>query len=124
MRMLLESRPSDAFSSILANDILVYVSISVMVAATCLVIYALAGILDWSSNKSLPGVVQSSAFNILFVSSVMAIAFLLLRGIDLIGLFAMAIGPIVWVVEDYALVVAVGLASAITLMVVQWLRAG
>jgi hypothetical protein len=94
MRMLLESSPSDAFSSILANDIFVYVSFGVMVAATCLVIYTLARILDWSSNKPLPRVVHSSAFNVLFVSSVIAIALLLLRGIDFIGSFAMAMGPL------------------------------
>jgi hypothetical protein len=122
MRMILESNSSDIFPSSLANDIFVYISFSVMVATTCFVIYALAGILAWSSNKPLPRVIQGSAFNILFVSSVMAIAFLLLRGTDLIGLFAMAIEPIMWIVEDYAPVVAVGLSSTIMVIVVKWVR--
>jgi hypothetical protein len=100
----------------------VYVSFSLMVIMTTFTIYALARILDWSSNKPLPRVIQSSAFNILFVSSVMVIAFLLLRGIELIGLFARATEPIVWIVEDYVPVVAVGLGSTIMVIVVKWLR--
>ena len=52
----------------------------------------------------------------------MAIAFLLLRGADLIGLFAMATEPIMWIVEDYAPVVAVALGSTIMVIVVKWVR--
>lgn len=122
--MLLESNSTDKFSSIMANDIPVYLSLSIMIATTGLVYYLLATVLDWSSSKPLPRVVQSSAFNFLFVSSVVAITILLLRGIDLIGLFSIATEPIVWIVHDYVPVVAVGLASSIMLIVVQWLRAG
>ena len=122
MRMLFESSSIDTLPSTMANEISVYMSLSIMVVTTGLAYYVLARILDWSSNKPLPRVIQSSAFNILFVSSVMAIAFLLLRGIDLIGLFARATEPIVWIVEDYVPVVAVGLGSTIMVIVVKWLR--
>jgi hypothetical protein len=120
MRMLLENGSTDTFSSIMANDIPVYVSFSIMVATTGLVYYLLARILDWSSYKPLPRIFQSSAFNVLFVGSIMAIAILLLRGIDLIGLFAKVGKSVVCgLVVGYAPVVAVGLASAVTLIVVR-----
>jgi hypothetical protein len=54
----------------------------------------------------------------------MVTAILLLLGIDLIRIFAMATEPIVWIVEDYGLLIAVGLASTIMLIVVKRLRAG
>jgi hypothetical protein len=124
MRMLLENGSTDTFSSVMANDIPVYVSFSIMVVTTGLVYYALVRILDWSSYKPLPRVFQSSTFNVLLVSSVMVTAILLLLGIDLIRMFAMATEPIVWIVEDYGPLIAVGLASTIMLIVVKRLRAG
>ena len=124
MRTLLESSSIDPFSSTMANDISVYASFIIMVVTTGLVYYALVRILDWSSKKPFPRVFQSSAFNFLFVSSLMAIAIILLRGIDLIGMFAMATEPIVWIAEDYAPLIAVGLATATVLIVVKRLRAG
>jgi hypothetical protein len=124
MRMLLENGPIDAFSSIMSNDISLYVSLSIMLVTSGLVYYALLRILDWSSNNPFPRVVQGSAFNFLFVSSLMTIAILLLRGIDLIRMFAMATEPIAWIVEDYGPLVAVGLASAIVLIIVKRPRAG
>jgi hypothetical protein len=95
-----------------------------MIVTTGLVYYVLARILHWSGNKPFPRVFQSSAFNVLLVSSVMVTAILLLLGIDLIRIFAMATEPIVWIVEDYGLLIAVGLASTIVLIVVKRLRAG
>jgi hypothetical protein len=74
----------------LADDMFVYVSFSLMVIMTTFTIYVLVRILDWSSSKPLPRVFQSLAFNVLLVSSVMVTAILLLLGIDIIGLFAMA----------------------------------
>jgi hypothetical protein len=124
MRMLLEGASIDTLSSTMANDISVYASFSIMVVTTGLVYYALVRILDWSSNKPLPRVFQSSAFNFLFVGSLMAIAMLLLRGIDLIRMFAMATEPIAWIVEDYGPLIAVGLASTIVLIVVKRPRVG
>jgi hypothetical protein len=123
MRILFEGSATDAFSLIMANDISVYLSLSIMAVTTGLVYYLVGRILDWSGNKPLPRVVQSSAFKLLLVSSVMAITLLLLRGIDLIGLFLIATEPIVWIVDEYAPVVIVGLATAVMLIVVQWLRA-
>jgi hypothetical protein len=124
MRMLFESSSIDIFPSTMANDISVYTSLSIMVVTTGLAYYVLARILHWSANKPFPRVFQSSAFNILLVSSVMVTAILLLLGIDLIRMFAMATGPIVWIVEDYGPLIAVGLASTIVLIVVKRLRAG
>ena len=124
MRMLLEGSSIDTLSSTMANDISVYASFSIMVVTTGLVYYALVRILDWSSYKPLPRVFQSSTFNVLLVSSVMVTAILLLLGIDLIRMFAMATEPIVWIVEDYGPLIAVGLASTIMLIVVKRLRAG
>jgi len=123
MRTLLEGKLVDTFSSIMANDIPVYVSLSIMAVVTGLVYYLLARILDWSSNKPLPRVVQSSTFNFLFMSSVIAVTILLLRGIDLIALFSVATEPIVRILHEYVPVVAVGLASIIMFIVVQRLRA-
>ena len=123
MRMLTQSSSIHAMS-ILADDIFVYVSFSLMVVMTTFTLYMLARILDWSSDKPLPRVFQSSAFNVLFVGSIMAIAILLLRGIDLIGLFAKVGKSVVCgLVVGYAPVVAVGLASTIVLIVVKRLRA-
>jgi hypothetical protein len=124
MRMLLENGSTDAFSSIMANDISLYASFSIMVVTTGLVYYALLRILNRSSNRPLPRVVQSSAFNFLLVSSLMAIAIILLRGIDLIRVFAIATEPIVWIVEDYGPLIVVGLASTIVLIFVKRPRAG
>jgi hypothetical protein len=126
MRMLLESSSIHAMSSTLADDIFVYVSFSLMVVITTFTIYALARILEWSSNKPLPRVLQSSAFSVLLVSLVAATAMLLLLGVDLIQVFGKLGGPIVSIVvaPDHAPVVFVGLAGAIMLIVFQWLRAG
>ena len=122
MRMLMESSSIHAMS-ILADDIFVYVSFSLMIVITTFTLYMLARILDWSSDKPLPRVFQSSVFNVLLVGSVMVIAILLLRGIDLIGLFAKVGKSVVCdLVEDYAPVVAVGLASVVMLIVVRRLR--
>lgn len=87
MRMLLESGSIDTLSSILANDVSVYVSFSFMVVMTSFAIYMLARILEWSSNKPVPGVVRSSAFSVLLVSLVAAITMLLLLGVDFIRVF-------------------------------------
>jgi hypothetical protein len=123
MRILFEGSAADTFSSIMTNDITAYLSLSIMVVTTGLVYYLLARMLDWSSNRPLPRVVQSPAFNLLLVSSALAIAFLLFRGIDPIGLLSIGTDPIVWIVDEYAPVVAVGLAGTIMLIVLQWLRA-
>jgi hypothetical protein len=124
MRMVLENGPIDAFSSPMANDISLYASFSIMAVTTGLVYYALLRILNRSSNRPFPRIFQSSAFNFLLVSSVMVTAILLLLGIDLIRIFAMATEPIVWIVEDYGPLIAVGLASTIVLIVVKRRRAG
>jgi hypothetical protein len=124
MRILLENGPIDAFSSPMANDISLYASFSIMAVTTGLVYYALLRILNRSRNKPFPRVFQSSAFNFLLVSSLMAIAIILLRGIDLIRMFAMATEPIAWIVEDYGPLIAVGLASTIVLMFAKRPRAG
>jgi len=87
MRVLLQSGSIDALSSLLANDISVYLSLSLMVIATSFAIYTLARILEWSSGRPLPRVVQSSAFSALFVTLVAAIAMLLLLGVDFVQLF-------------------------------------
>jgi hypothetical protein len=70
MRTLMQSRSIHAMS-ILADDMFVYVSFSLMVVITTFTLYTLARILDWSSKKLLPRVFQSSAFNVLFVGSAM-----------------------------------------------------
>jgi hypothetical protein len=125
MRMLFESSSIDIFPSTMANDISVYTSLSIMVVTTGLAYYVLARILHWSGNKPFPRVFQSSAFNVLLVSSVMVTAILLLLGIDIVGLFAMAGKFVVCdLVGYYVPLVAVGLASAIMLIVVRRLRAG
>ena len=120
MRTLLENGSADTFSSIMANDIPVYVSLSIMVATTGLANYLLARSLDWSSYKPLPREFQSSTFNVLFVGSIMATAILLLLGIDLFGLFAKVGKSVVCgLVAGYVPVVLVGLAGAVMLMVVR-----
>jgi len=126
MRMLLESGSIDTLPSIFANDISVYVSFSFMVIIASFAIYMLARILEWSSNKPLPRVVQCSAFSVLLVSLVAATAMLLLLGVDFIRLFGKLGASILSIVgaAGYVPVVLVGLASAIILIVVQWLRAG
>jgi hypothetical protein len=124
MRMLFENSSIDTLPSTMANEVSVYTSLSIMIVTTGLAYYVLARILHWSGNKPLPRVFQSSAFNVLLVSSVMVTAILLLRGIDLIRMFAMATKPIAWIVEDYGPLIAVGLASTIVLMAVKRLRAG
>jgi hypothetical protein len=124
MRMLFESSSIDTFPSTMTNDISVYASLSIMVVTTGLAYYVLARILHWPGNKPFPRVFQSSAFNILLVSSVMVTAILLL-GIDIIGVFAMAGKSVACdLVGRYVPVVAVSLASAIMLIVVRRLRAG
>lgn len=72
----------DTLSFILPNDVSVYASFSFMLVIASFAIYMLAKILDWSSNKPLPRVVQSSTFSILLVSLVAAIAILLLVGVE------------------------------------------
>jgi hypothetical protein len=124
MRMLFESSSIDTFPSTMANDISVYTSLSIMIVTTGLAYYVLARILHWSGNKPFPRVFQSSAFNVLLVSSVMVTAILLLLGIDLIRIFAMATEPIAWIAEDYGPLIAIGLASTIMLIVARRLRAG
>ncbi len=124
MTMLTQSSSIHAMS-ILADDMFAWVSFSLMVVITAFTLYTLARILDWSSEKPLPRVFQSSAFNVLFVGSAMVIAILLLRGIDLIGLFVKVGKPVVSdLVEGYALVVTLGLFGAILLIVVRRLRLG
>jgi len=123
--MLFESSSIDTLPSTMANDISVYTSLSIMIVTTGLAYYVLARILHWSGNKPFPRVFQSSAFNVLLVSSVMVTAILLLLGIDIVGLSTMAGKFVVCdLVEYYVPVVAVGLASAIMLIVVRRLRAG
>ena len=124
MRMLFESSSIDTFPSTMANEVSVYASLGIMIVTTGFAYYVLARIFHWSGNKPFPRVFQSSAFNVLLVSSGMVTAILLLLGIDLIRIFAMATEPIVWIVEDYGLLIAVGLASTIVLIVVKRLRAG
>ena len=70
--------------STLANDMSVYVSFRLMVIITSFTIYALARVLERSSNKPLPRVVQSSAFTVLLASLVAATRILLLLGVDFI----------------------------------------
>ena len=94
MRVLLQSGSIDTLSSILVNDISVYVSFSFMVIITSFAIYTLARILEWSSGRPLARVVQSSAFSALFVALVAAIALLLLLGVDFVQLFGKFMQPI------------------------------
>jgi len=123
MRVFLENSSIDTLRSTMANEISVYASLSIMLVTTGLAYYVLARILHWSSNKPLPRVFQSSAFNVLLVSSVMVTAILLLRGIDIIGLFATAGKSVVCDLAGYYVpVVAFGLTSAIMLIVVRRLR--
>lgn len=103
MRMFLESGSIDTLSWILANDIVVYVSFSLMVITTSLAIYMLARILEWSSNKPLLGVMQNSAFSVLLVSVVAAVTMLLLLSVDFIRVFEKLGESILSIVEaaDY-----------------------
>ena len=124
MRVFLEISSIDTASSILANGISAYVSLSLMIIMTTLTIYALVRILDWSSSKPLPSVVQTSAFNVLLVSLLTATAALLLVGVDVGQAFGRLGGPTLSILEapDILPMLFVGLASAAMFLVFRWLR--
>jgi len=124
MRVLLEISSIDAASSILANGISAYVSLASMIIMTTLTLYALVRILDWSSSKPLPSVVQTSAFNVLLVSLTAATAALLLVGGDFHQAFGRLGGPILSILEapDILPMLLVGLASAAMFLVFRRLR--
>lgn len=126
MRMLLGSCSIDTLPLILANDVSVYASFSFMLIITSFAIYMLARIFDWSSNKPLPRVVEGSAFSILLLSLVAAIAALLLVGVDVIPVFGKLGKSVLSIVEarDYVPAAVVCLASGMMLIVARWLRAG
>jgi len=124
MRVLLEISSIDTASSILANGISACVSLSLMIIMTTLTIYALIRILDWSSSKPLPSVVQTSAFNVLLVSLLTATAALLLVGVDVGQAFGRLGGPTLSILEapDILPMLFVGLASAAMFLIFRWLR--
>ena len=124
MRVLLEISSTGTVSSILANGISAYVSLAFMIIMTTLTLYALVRILDWSSSKPLPSVVQTSAFNILLVSLLTATAALLLVGVDVGQAFGRLGGPTLSILEapDILPVLLVGLAIAAMFLVFRWLR--
>jgi hypothetical protein len=124
MRVLLEISSIDTVPSILANGISACVSLSLMIIMTTLTIYALVRILDWSSSKPLPSVVQTSAFNVLLVSLLTATAALLLVGVDAGEAFRRLGGPTLSILEapDILPMLFVGLASAAMFLVFRWLR--
>jgi hypothetical protein len=126
MRVFLEGSSIDTVPSILTNGISAYVSLAFMIIMTALTIYALVRILDWSSSKPLPSVVQISTFNVLLVSLTVATAALLLVGVDFGQLFGRLGGPILSILEapDILPVLLVGLASAAMFLVFRWLRTG
>ena len=124
MRVLLEISSIDTASSILTNGISACISLSLMIIMTTLTIYALIRILDWSSSKPLPSVVQTSAFNVLLVSLLTATAALLLVGVDVGQAFGRLGGPTLSILEapDILPMLFVGLASAAMFLIFRWLR--
>jgi hypothetical protein len=124
MRVLLEISSFDTASSILANGISAYVSLALMIIMTTLTMYALVRILDWSSSKPLPSVLQTSAFNVLLASLSAATAALLLVGVDVGQAFGRLGGPTLSILEapDILPMLFVGLASAAMFLVFRWLR--
>ena len=124
MRVFLAGSSIDTMPSILANGISAYVSLAFMIIMTTLTMYALVRILDWSSSKPLPSVVQTSAFNVLLVSLLTATAALLLVGVDVGQAFGRLGGPTLSILEapDILPMLFVGLASAAMFLVFRWLR--
>ena len=129
MRMFLEGSSIDTMPSILANGISAYVSLALMIIMTTLTMYALVRILDWSSSKPLPSVLQTSAFNVLLASLSAATAALLLVGAYVGQAFGRLGGPILSILEapNILPMLFVGLASAVFLatamfLVFRWLR--
>jgi len=96
-----------------------------MLIITSFAIYMLARILDWSSNKPLPGVVESSVFGVLLLSLVAMIAVLLLLGVDFIPVFGKLGKLVLSIVEtrDYVPAAIVCLASGMMLIIARWLYA-